>query len=357
MAGELPEKWRIPAGDIRAGARRPVTTGHIFALAPDLAGRRPLRCDFHIHTYYSDGRQSPTEMAIRGRELGLDVIAITDHNRHAPSQEAIIGAERLGLNLSCLLGEEVSFDNWHALSVGARTGIRELYETPGARSEVAQIGVELDKVELAGGLTSAEYAPLKWAIETIHRHGGRAYLAHPYWVHSQRYHLDLRLYDQLVADGEFDGVELLGEVHYENNLLSIAHYQDLAAKGHVIPLIGCSDTHGAEHYYGCYWTIVLAKNATGTEVLDAVQEGYSAACSTVGPTGKHEGLRIYGPLDLVEYALFLEREFFPMHDELCREEAQLAYAAFRGQETSQEAIAGGGPKMDRLYRRCFPASS
>lgn len=361
--GQLRWVETFPASDeymldlYAAGAQRPVTTGHIFALPPDLAYRRPLRCDFHIHTYYSDGHQSPTEMAIRGRELGLDLLAITDHDCYPPSQEAIAGAKRLGLNLICLPGEEVSFETWDMLSIAADVGIKELFETAEAQAEIAHLAEELAGRKLAGGLRAEEYAPVRWVVQAIHRHGGQAFLCHPYWVlSSRRYHLDMRLYDQLVADAEFDGVELLGEVRYEDNLLSIAHYQGLVASGQRIPIIGCSDTHDREHYYGCYWTIVFAKEPTAKGALAAIADGYSVACSTVGPTGKQEGLRIYGPLDLVEYALFLEREFFPLHDALCREEAQSAYATYRGEKSPPTKDADWSGKMARLYSHSFPTS-
>ena len=37
-------------------------------------------CDLHLHSYYSDGTCSPAEIVSKARELGLSVIALTDHN-------------------------------------------------------------------------------------------------------------------------------------------------------------------------------------------------------------------------------------------------------------------------------------
>ena len=48
----------------------PLVRCSFYVLPPELYARRPLRCDFHIHTHYSDGRASPAQMAVRGRELG-----------------------------------------------------------------------------------------------------------------------------------------------------------------------------------------------------------------------------------------------------------------------------------------------
>ena len=279
------------------------------------------------------------------------MIAITDHNRYQPSLEAIQGAARTGLNLTCLPGEEASFENWHMLSIGATGPIREEYETPEGAADVAKVALALEGVELPSGLKPEEYAPARWAAKAIRRQGGRAFLAHPYWVSRRRYHLDLRLCDQLVADAAIDGVELLGDVRYENNLLSIAHCQKLLAQGHVLPILGCSDTHAArEKTYGCYWTLVLARDSSGPTVLDAIREGRSAACSTAGASGLHEGFRAYGPVELVEYAMFLDREFFPLHDVLCAKEAEHAWARLNGSERAARDFV---QEMQQLYRECF----
>ena len=48
-------------------------------LIPDLPGYKTLKCDFHIHTVYSDGTVWPTVRVSEAWEDGLDAIAITDH--------------------------------------------------------------------------------------------------------------------------------------------------------------------------------------------------------------------------------------------------------------------------------------
>lgn len=39
-----------------------------------------LSCDLHVHTYYSDGRDSPDAMFEYARKKGISIIAITDHD-------------------------------------------------------------------------------------------------------------------------------------------------------------------------------------------------------------------------------------------------------------------------------------
>ena len=46
---------------------------------PDLKGYVTLKCDFHIHTVFSDGRVTPEGRIKEAYSEGLDAIAITDH--------------------------------------------------------------------------------------------------------------------------------------------------------------------------------------------------------------------------------------------------------------------------------------
>jgi hypothetical protein len=318
-----------------------------YAAPAEWLGRRPLRADFHIHTTYSDGHSTPAEMLIRGRELGLDAATITDHNHYGASIEAMAERDRLSLNLITMPGEEVSGPNWHILSIDADTPIYELaLQTFGGNDKA--------KWDTWQATTAWEYASLRWAIEAVQTHGGCAYLAHPYWAVERGFHLPTPFYDRVLAEGILDGIELLGDVAFPNNLRSLARYSDYIASGHTIPIIGCSDTHRAQHTYGTYWTLVLAQDPSSHGLLDAIADGWSVACTTVKPvelSQRQEALQAFGPFELVDYAYFLEEQFYPQHDALCLKEAALAYRAWRGEPIPPSAMAALKREMDALYRR------
>src|SRR4030042_5681465 len=46
---------------------------------PDITGYKTLKCDFHMHTVFSDGDVWPTFRVNEAWRDGLDAIAITDH--------------------------------------------------------------------------------------------------------------------------------------------------------------------------------------------------------------------------------------------------------------------------------------
>jgi DNA polymerase (family 10) len=87
---------------------------------PELIELSDIRADFHVHTKWSDGRQSIREMAEAALRRGLQLIAITDHSgglgvaggldvaRHAEQAEEIRRVERdLGGRIRILHGSEV----------------------------------------------------------------------------------------------------------------------------------------------------------------------------------------------------------------------------------------------------------
>jgi 3',5'-nucleoside bisphosphate phosphatase len=51
---------------------------------PDIPGYRTLKCDFHMHTVFSDGQVWPTVRPEEAWREGLDAIAITDHLEYKP---------------------------------------------------------------------------------------------------------------------------------------------------------------------------------------------------------------------------------------------------------------------------------
>ncbi|HEX8985553.1 MAG TPA: PHP domain-containing protein [Bryobacteraceae bacterium] len=90
---------------------------------PDIPGYRTLKCDFHMHTVFSDGEVWPTTRVEEAWRDGLDAIAITDHSGYNPHEEDVRAdlrrphaiarglGERLGLIV--IPGVEVMEGNIH----------------------------------------------------------------------------------------------------------------------------------------------------------------------------------------------------------------------------------------------------
>jgi len=56
---------------------------------PDIRGYRTLKCDFHMHTVFSDGNVWPTVRVDEAWHEGLDAISITDHIEYQPHKQDV----------------------------------------------------------------------------------------------------------------------------------------------------------------------------------------------------------------------------------------------------------------------------
>jgi hypothetical protein len=72
----------LPASLVLAQVRRELRI-------PDIMGYKTLKCDFHMHTVFSDGLVWPTVRVDEAWQEGLDAIAITDHIEYQPHQQDI----------------------------------------------------------------------------------------------------------------------------------------------------------------------------------------------------------------------------------------------------------------------------
>lgn len=73
-------------------------------------------CDFHSHTLHSDGGLSVAELAGRAAGVGLDALAVTDHNTVSAHAELPGAASAYGLTL--IPGQEMTTDRGHANAFG-----------------------------------------------------------------------------------------------------------------------------------------------------------------------------------------------------------------------------------------------
>mgnify|MGYP001308042135 FL=1 len=76
----LPKQIKI--GKERVKARKEIRL-------PEIDGYNLLKCDFHIHTIFSDGIVWPTLRIQEAWEEGLDAIAITDHIEGQPARPGV----------------------------------------------------------------------------------------------------------------------------------------------------------------------------------------------------------------------------------------------------------------------------
>ncbi len=246
--------------------------------------------DLHTHTTYSDGELTPYELLSKAKEMGMEIIAVTDHDSIFGISDARIAAHEIGITM--IPGIEISTEEKeevHILGLGIdennielQNRCREFIESRARRGQrivdfLATKGIEVDLEEvreIAGkaalvrphfaaylvkhghvrsipeaferylntpsfhaAVTRRKPSPEE-AIALIHHAGGKAVLAHPCQLKKNAYELEL-----FVAELKAAGLDGMECIYYKQTPSQQTRFLELAKKYGL--KTGCgSDFHG-----------------------------------------------------------------------------------------------------------------
>jgi len=179
-----------------------------------------MKLDIHIHSTYSDGVNTPKEIVSYAKSIGLDGIAITDHD---VIKGSLIALKYDSENFKVIPGLEVSSIDGHILALGV---------------------TELIERDLSAQRT----------IERIHDLGGIAIAAHPY----DRFRSGV---GDLIYKLNFDAVEI-----FNGRTLSSTKDMRKISENIKLPLVGGSDAHCIDEI-GCISIVV------NSDPLDSIRRG------------------------------------------------------------------------------------
>lgn len=286
----------------------------VYSLYPDLYERNVKKCDFHIHTNFSDGTESPERTAANYRKKGFDIISITDHNIYNASAEV---AKKLAFmhNFKLIPGEEVHNGyarQLHIVNIGSKYSVNDIFldEPERVKAEVEALKGE---VEIPEGVDEREYLYRVWTYREIKKSGGYAIYPHPFWTWKEHYHVETDMSEAVMKNGLCDAFELLGGCSVKENNLQIALYYSLQKDGLKMPIVGSSDSHTTMP--GAQWfdedsTVLFEKDG---DTIGAIDGGYSVAVESV----QVEEIRVFGDFRLMKYTHFLIKNYFARRAEIC----------------------------------------
>lgn len=329
----------------------------VYSLYEDLYRLRPLKGDFHSHSYRSDGIHDPAEAASHFREQGYDFYALTDHNRYYPGEEVDEVYRDVKMDFCRVKGEELHTPGSvvHIVHVGGHKSITEEYVKDPETYEREVDGYRPQVPESVPEQYRDRYARAMWASDKIRSCGGLPIFAHPYWRPGARiYNVNDEFAKILLTSGLFDAYELIGGMGHVGNNRSVALWAELRAEaGLKIPVVGSSDVHGMQGggTFPYHFTICFAEANENDAIIEAVRSGRSVAVDAFGEDYARQN-RCYGSLRLVSYAQFLLQRYFPARQRVCQGEgvAMRAYAIGEADKTLIEAQAAAS---DAFRKRFF----
>lgn len=165
---------------------------------PDLPGYVTLKCDFHIHTVFSDGLVWPTVRSDEAWREGLDAIAITDHIEHQPHKADMKKNHNRAYELARGTGDDLKLMVVHGSEI-----TRSM--PPG----------HLNAIFLTNS-TPLETEKWQDAVTVAHDQGAFIFWNHPGWERQLTNGVMVWYpeHTQMLAEGKLNGIEVVNTREY-----------------------------------------------------------------------------------------------------------------------------------------------
>ncbi len=240
---------------------------------PDIMGYKTLKCDFHIHTVFSDGMVWPTVRVDEAWEEGLDAIAITDHIEYRPHKQFVKGDHNASYEIALPRANEKNI-----ILIKAGEVTRDM--APGHFNGL--FIKDVNKLDT--------HNPID-ALQAIVDQGGFVIWNHPGWLAQQPD--TTKWYDihhEMYKKGLIHGIEVFNEKEWYPISLDWCINKKLT-------MFGNSDIHDVcSHYYDVEnsyrpMTLVFAKDRSQEAIKEALFAQRTAAWFDGKLAGKPEFLK------------------------------------------------------------------
>ncbi|MDZ7372823.1 MAG: Sb-PDE family phosphodiesterase [candidate division KSB1 bacterium] len=240
---------------------------------PDPPGYLTLKCDFHVHTVFSDGEVWPPVRIEEAWREGLDAIAITDHIEYQPHAKDV--PTNFGRPYELALGRAQELDIILIRGAEITKG-----EPPGHFNAIF--------VEDIGALNCPDY---KDAVREANRQGAFVFWNHPGWKQPGNRSVWYAQQDTLFRLGLLKGLEVVNSDTYYPEVFGWCLEKKLT-------VVGNSDIHApvAMEYDPAGGqrrpiTLVFAKKRSAEAIREALFAGRTAVLFNGLLIGKEEFVR------------------------------------------------------------------
>ena len=161
---------------------------------PGFGGYQTLKCEFHIHTIFSDGKVWPDIRVHEAWSQGLDAIAITDHIEYRPNKDILKGDLNESFNIAKNAGDAINFIVIRGTEITRDKPLGHL------NALFLNDVMPLDKED-----------PLS-SIDEAKKQGAFIMWNHPGWPDDKS--TLYPVHEQLIKDGKIDGIEVFNYMEY-----------------------------------------------------------------------------------------------------------------------------------------------
>lgn len=244
---------------------------------PAVNGYQVLKCDFHMHTVFTDGHVWPNVRIQEAWKEGLDVISFTEHVEYTPHKEDV--------KVSNLRPHELAKNQAAENNILLIKGTEVTRDTPPGHFNA--LFIDNDKNLVADRSNALD----EKAIQAVVDQKAFIFWNHPGWKATQikgSYEW-IPFVEKMYQDKNLHGIEVVNGFGFHKKALDWALDRNLT-------VIGNTDIHNLiAHDYdierdGIHrtMTLVLAKDRSAASVREALEAGRTVAWSSKYLFGKEE---------------------------------------------------------------------
>lgn len=200
----------------------------------------------HVHTNTSDGDVEVATRISQYRELGYDVVAVTDHWK---------------------TNDLSSFTDEKFLAINSMEAHPQTASGAPAHHFVC--------LDLPHPFVLDKKLSAQELVDKVINAGGKVIYAHPYWTtHTP---VEMAEVSGYVAVEVYNAVCQIEAAKGHGNV----HWDQVLNKGQIIPAVATDDVHSSKNI-NIGWTMIKAKGLTKPQIMDAIANGsYYASCGPV----------------------------------------------------------------------------
>jgi len=250
---------------------------------PDIPEYKTLKCDFHIHTVFSDGNVWPTIRVDEAWTMGYDAISITDHIEYQPHRDYIPVQHNAGYEIAKPKGDRQDIIVIKGTEITRQMPpghLNAIFIQDASSIETSLINLKHTSKTPSSFMDSIDHQLKDYnnALKVAHEQGGFIFWNHPGWASQAQD--GIKIYDvhkELIEKGWINGIEVANSGEWYPEAFQWCLDNNLA-------MLSNSDIHQTEEIFESSpnvdnrpVTLVFTKSRS----VDGIREALDAARTVV----------------------------------------------------------------------------